>query len=68
MPSNDKPSLKDLELLLDNKLKPIHSRQDDIFKKGPKLWNELDEKFKCSSSSQLKKELTSHSLVSINLC
>ena len=32
MPSNDKPSLKDLELLLDSKLKPIHSRLDDLFK------------------------------------
>ena len=26
MPSNDKPSLKDLESLVDSKLKPIHSR------------------------------------------
>ena len=26
MPSNDKPSLKDLESLLDSKLQPIHSR------------------------------------------
>ena len=33
MPSNDKPSLKDLESLLDSKLKPIHSRLDDLFKK-----------------------------------
>ena len=32
MPSNDKPSLKDLESLLDSKLKPIHSRLDDLFK------------------------------------
>ena len=36
MPSNDKPSLKDLESLLDSKLKPIHSSR-----------NELDERFKC---------------------
>ena len=33
MPSNDKPSLKDLELLLDSKLKSIHSRLDDLFQK-----------------------------------
>ena len=33
MPSNDKPSLKDVESLLDNKPKPIHSRLDDLFKK-----------------------------------
>ena len=33
MPSNDKPSLKDLESLLESKLKPIHSRLDDLFKK-----------------------------------
>ena len=33
MPSNDQPSLKDLESLLDSKLKPIHSRLDDLFKK-----------------------------------
>jgi len=33
MSSNDKPSLKDLESLLDSKLKPIHSRLDDLFKK-----------------------------------
>ena len=33
MPSNDKHSLKDLEWLLDSKLKPIHSRLDDLFKK-----------------------------------
>ena len=32
MPSNDKPSLKDLESLVDSKLKPIHSRLDDLFK------------------------------------
>ena len=32
-PSNDKPSLKDLESLCDTKLKPIHSRLDDLFKK-----------------------------------
>ena len=32
MPSNGKPSLKDLELLLDSKLKPIHSRLDDLLK------------------------------------
>ena len=31
-PSNDKPSLKDLESLFDSKLKPIHSRLDDLFK------------------------------------
>ena len=36
MPSNDKPSLKDLESLLDSKLKSIHSSR-----------NELDERFKC---------------------
>ena len=33
MPSNDKISLKDLELLLDSKLMTIHSRLDDLFKK-----------------------------------
>lgn len=33
MPSNNKISLKDLELLLDSKLMPIHSRLDDLFKK-----------------------------------
>ena len=33
MPSNNKPSLKDLESLLESKLKPIHSRLDDRFKK-----------------------------------
>lgn len=33
MPSNDKPSLKDLESLLDSKLKTIHYRLDDLFKK-----------------------------------
>ena len=27
---------------------------------GPKLWNELDERFKCRTSYQFKKELTSH--------
>jgi len=27
---------------------------------GPKLWNELDEKFKSLSSNVFKKELTSH--------
>ena len=27
---------------------------------GPKLWNELDERFKCRTSNQFKKELTSH--------
>ena len=27
---------------------------------GPKLWNELDERFKCRTSNQYKKELTSH--------
>ena len=27
---------------------------------GPKLWNELDEKFKSLSSNAFKKELTSH--------
>ena len=26
----------------------------------PKLWNELDERFKCRNSNQFKKELTSH--------
>ena len=36
MPSNYKPSLKDLESLLDSKLKSIHSSR-----------NELDERFKC---------------------
>jgi len=33
VPSNDKPSLKDLESLLNSKLKPIHSMLDDLFKK-----------------------------------
>ena len=32
---------------------------------GPKLWNELDERFKCCTSNQFKKELTSHF---ISLC
>ena len=32
MPSNDKPYLKDLDSLLESKLKPIHSRLDDLFK------------------------------------
>ena len=27
---------------------------------GPKLWNELDERFKCRTSNEFKKELTSH--------
>ena len=27
---------------------------------GPKLWNELDERFECLTSTQFKKELTSH--------
>ena len=27
---------------------------------GPKLWNELDERFKCRTSTQFKKESTSH--------
>ena len=27
---------------------------------GPKLWNELDERFKCRTSNQFKKEVTSH--------
>ena len=36
MPSNGKPSLKDLESLLDSKLKSIHPSR-----------NELDERFKC---------------------
>ena len=27
---------------------------------GPKLWNELDERFKCRTSNQFKTELTSH--------
>ena len=36
MPSNEKPSLKDLESLLDSKLKSIHSSR-----------NKLDERFKC---------------------
>ena len=27
---------------------------------GPKLWNELDERFKCRTSNQYKKDLTSH--------
>ena len=27
---------------------------------GPKLWNELDERFKCRTSNQFEKELTSH--------
>ena len=27
---------------------------------GPKLWNELDERFKSRTSNQFKKELTSH--------
>ena len=34
---------------------------------GPKLWHELDERFKCRTFNQFKKELTSISLVSINL-
>ena len=29
---------------------------------GPKLWNELDERFKCHTSNQFKNELTSHSI------
>ena len=28
--------------------------------KGPKLWNKLDVRFKCRTSDQIKKELTSH--------
>ena len=27
---------------------------------GPKLWNELDERFKCRTSNQFKKKLTLH--------
>ena len=27
---------------------------------GPKLWNELDERFKCLTSNRFKKELTLH--------
>ena len=27
---------------------------------GPKLWNELHERFKCRTATQFKKELTSH--------
>ena len=45
MPSNDKPLLKDLEWLLDSKLKPIHTR------------NEFDERFKCLISSLFKKRI-----------
>ena len=28
--------------------------------KGPKLWTEVNERFKCRTSNQFKKELTLH--------
>ena len=64
MPSNDKPSWKDLESLLESKLKPIHSRLDDLFKRGDDNYKALKARLDSLEARNASSEAENAKLVS----